>query len=271
MTCRPLRASLGTCAVVATVAAMMVGASRAEPAPDVSGSTARGALSISNSKAGHAILRGTAMRPGSSVSGTVTIANSGDGDGLFELSSSNLVDVPGTGRGRLSERLRLLVEDISDTAQPVRLYDGSLEALSVVPLGEMRAGERRTYRLTGSLRTSQRRGADNAYEQAASEIEFDWAAHGIDTSGSCANRILGSGGAESLTGSRAGDRISAGAGNDSISGRAGRDCLYGEAGDDTLNARDGGPDAVDCGSGSDVAVVDAMDHPSRCEQVVRAP
>jgi spore coat-associated protein N len=247
---RPRRGSvLGTLGVVATVCAMVVADSRAEPAPKVAGVAARGALSISNSKAGRAILRGTAMRPGDSVSGTVTIADTGDGPGLFELSTSNLLDKPGAGRGVLSERLRLVVEDLS-TAPATRVYDGSLAALSIAPLGELRAGEHRTYRLTVTFPGGAGLGATNAYETATSAAEFDWTARRIDTSGPCANRIFGSAGPETVTGSSAGDRIS--------------------AGDDVIDARDGDADTVDCGPGHDVALVDAVDRTTDCEVTVPA-
>jgi Ca2+-binding RTX toxin-like protein len=262
------RSVLGTFAVMATVGAMVVADSRAEPAPDVAGVAARGALSISNSKEGRAILRGTAMRPGESVSGTVTIADTGDGPGLFELSASNLVDTPGAGAGVLSERLRLVVEDLSNAAGAARVYDGSLAALSIVPLGELRAGERRTYRLTMTFGVGDGVGATNAYQRATSTAEFDWTARRIDTSGPCANRIFGSAGPETVTGSSAGDRISAGAGDDHVRGLKGSDCLDGEAGDDVVDARDGEADSVDCGPGRDTALVDAVDRTIDCETTV---
>ena len=262
------RSLLGTCAVLATVGAMVVADSRARPAPDVAGIAAHGALRISNSKAGKAILRGTAMRPGDSVSGTVTIAHTGGGPGLFELSSTNLVDRPGAGAGVLSERLRLVVEELSTAAGSARVYDGSLATLSADALGELRAGERRTYRLTVTFLGAERLGATNAYQTATSAAELDWTARRIDRSGPCANRIFGSAGAETVTGSSAGDRISAGAGDDSVHGLTGSDCLYGEAGDDVIDARDGDSDTVDCGPGHDSARVDAVDRTIDCEMTV---
>jgi Ca2+-binding RTX toxin-like protein len=47
--------------------------------------------------------------------------------------------------------------------------------------------------------------------------------------------------------------------NDVITGGASSDLLTGDAGDDMINARDGVPDSIRCGSGNDTAVVDDVD------------
>jgi Ca2+-binding RTX toxin-like protein len=49
--------------------------------------------------------------------------------------------------------------------------------------------------------------------------------------------------------------------------------LYGGAGNDALQARDGGRDAIFCGTGFDTVVADAIDliAPRECEQVATGP
>ncbi|MEA2183039.1 MAG: hypothetical protein QOF69_2224 [Solirubrobacteraceae bacterium] len=56
-------------------------------------------------------------------------------------------------------------------------------------------------------------------------------------------------------------------GNDTIDGGGGADSLFGNGGDDLLKARDGVPDTVDCGLGTDKAIVDTIDTVRNCETV----
>jgi Ca2+-binding RTX toxin-like protein len=45
--------------------------------------------------------------------------------------------------------------------------------------------------------------------------------------------------------------------------------MYGGAGNDTIQAKDGERDTIDCGSGRDTVVVDAVDVVKGCEKVRR--
>ena len=80
--------------------------------------------------------------------------------------------------------------------------------------------------------------------------------------------LVTSDGNDTLLGNGAANVLVADAGNDTLDGGAGTDQLFGNAGNDTLNARDGVADGVDCGDGSDVAVVDSIDIVAvNCENV----
>jgi len=83
--------------------------------------------------------------------------------------------------------------------------------------------------------------------------------------------VYGGRGADVLTGSVTANTLDGGAGNDTLVGGAGVDGLYGGDGDDTLNARDDGPDTVDCGAGTDTFIVDKDDVVSGCEKRARPP
>jgi hypothetical protein len=89
-----------------------------------------------------------------------------------------------------------------------------------------------------------------------------------------------------LTGGAGPDRVEGGFGNDTVTGGPGRDELFGDStaaqcggggqsctlpfGNDTIEARDGEVDQVDCGVGTDKAVVDAVDVVAdNCETVDR--
>jgi Ca2+-binding RTX toxin-like protein len=97
--------------------------------------------------------------------------------------------------------------------------------------------------------------------------------------------IRGANAAETIDAGAGDDRISGGFGDDTITGGPGRDTIAGDKtdsqcglfescslpqGNDTILARDGEADSIDCGVGTDRAVVDALDTvaPS-CEVVER--
>lgn len=85
------------------------------------------------------------------------------------------------------------------------------------------------------------------------------------------DRLAGFGGEDGIWGLGGADGLSGGAGGDELYGGPGRDVLYGGAGDDFLEAKDGGRDYVDCGTGRDAASVDPEDLVSRsCETVYPA-
>jgi hypothetical protein len=84
--------------------------------------------------------------------------------------------------------------------------------------------------------------------------------------------ITGGNGNDKLTGNAQtnvlrGDLTADGAGADQIDGGAGTDSLFGHDGDDTLRARDGNAEPVDCGPGTDTAIVDTTDVLRNCETV----
>ncbi len=69
--------------------------------------------------------------------------------------------------------------------------------------------------------------------------------------------VIGSAFDDAITGSHYAERLSGGDGDDEITGGGGEDVLSGGPGDDRIDARDGGPDTIDCGIGVlDWAAVD---------------
>jgi hypothetical protein len=87
-----------------------------------------------------------------------------------------------------------------------------------------------------------------------------------------ADTLRGLGGNDTLTGKGAADKMLGGSGADRLTGGSGADQLLGEGGNDRLLAKDGAADTVNCGSGSDVAGVDAVDKvAANCERVEGLP
>lgn len=107
-------------------------------------------------------------------------------------------------------------------------------------------------------------------------------ANGTVKAGGGNDRVTGSDAADSLDGGPENDQISGGFGDDTLTGGPGEDdisgdrtaaCFYGPiygtctigSGNDTIYAQDGERDTIDCGPGSDIAYVDAIDVTSGCE------
>jgi Ca2+-binding RTX toxin-like protein len=82
--------------------------------------------------------------------------------------------------------------------------------------------------------------------------------------------IDGGPGADFLSGDGGADTLLGGAGDDEIVGGGGTDVMDGDGGNDLLRGRDGEVDSMTCGSGTDVARIDAggldVAHPS-CEKI----
>lgn len=92
--------------------------------------------------------------------------------------------------------------------------------------------------------------------------------------GSDGDDILhGTAGDDVINGNAGADRIYALAGNDTVRGGPGRDLIYAGTGNDTIEVRDGEPDFVACGLGTDTVIADATDRITRseCEKVEIAP
>jgi Big-like domain-containing protein len=141
-----------------------------------------GPLTLSNDKEGAAILSLGGMRPGDSVTDTVTLGNTGTVDGDLSLSTSNLIDNLGAGGGALSGKLDLRVRDVTVSGSPVTVYNGKLDSVSPVALGTLAAGAFRVYEFHVSFPDAGP-GAENAYQGSATTIQFDWSAvnNGPDT------------------------------------------------------------------------------------------
>ena len=74
-----------------------------------------------------------------------------------------------------------------------------------------------------------------------------------------------------LLGDQGNDVLDGGAGNDEIHGGAGADTQRGGEGNDKLMARDGEKDTIECGPGTDTAIVDTTDVvDATCEDVQKA-
>ncbi len=135
---------------------------------------AGGAVSISNSRAGQAVFSALDMRPGEGVSGTLRIGNDGDVAGNFAVRPSAVDDTPGPNGGLLSERIDLVLFDVTDVGHPVTVYAGHPADFDQVSLGEFDAGEHRNYLFSATLPDGG--ASDNAYQGSGLSLGFEWRA-----------------------------------------------------------------------------------------------
>jgi hypothetical protein len=141
-----------------------------------------GTLSVSNSRAGAAILSASGLKPGDApVSGTVDIANAGSLAGDFSLERGTPVDSDGL--HALSSKLRVVVSDCGgfsgatapscDAGDGTVVYDGMLADMDdAEALGEYTGGEKHRFRFETNLDGS----AGNEYQGDVSSVEFTWTA-----------------------------------------------------------------------------------------------
>lgn len=139
-----------------------------------------GSIEHTNSRDGMPIFTASNVGPGTLVEGHVKIANTGSSSGYFSLSQADLTDVPGPNGGALSQKLRLEITDVTDTAKPVAVYRGPFAALGVRPLGFIGTGGERNYRFiatipdTGGPASSV--SGDNALKGSSTSARFVWSA-----------------------------------------------------------------------------------------------
>lgn len=135
---------------------------------------AGGAVGVSNSREGAAVLSAPAMRPRDSVTGTVRIGNDGDVAGRFALAATALEDTPGPGGGALSGRVVLTVADLSGATQ---LFSGHPADFDQYDVGTLAPGAQREFRFT--LTWPDGGVSDNLYQGSALSVGFAWRAGAV--------------------------------------------------------------------------------------------
>jgi hypothetical protein len=129
---------------------------------------ATGNVKLVNSRDG-AIVSAEDMVPGDTVTGALTLANSGDTTAALTLSSADLQDTLSPGGGRLSDALFVQIDDL--TAQRT-VYDGALGAMEPVRLAAIPGGGARDFRFTVTMPSVR----GNAYQLASTSVRYDWTA-----------------------------------------------------------------------------------------------
>lgn len=160
-------------ALVGTVVALSLGDTHSQPpVAEAVVVAADGDLDLRNSLDGLPILSASGLGPGDTASGQVTVTNAGTGSGQFSLKRQSLSDTPGAGGGALSDRLQLVVSDVTVPASPTIVYSGALGAMPEKALGTLGPGQVRVYRFEASFPDGGT--PDNAYTGAAASVGYKW-------------------------------------------------------------------------------------------------
>jgi spore coat-associated protein N len=123
-----------------------------------------------------AILNVTKIRPGESPSGEATFSNTGNTQGKFSVTPSNMADTPGTAGGpNLSGKVTLTVQELTGpggTAVGAPAYSGLLSAFNAATdLGDIAGGASKTYKFTVSFPNGTA-AVDNPYQGAQTTLDL---------------------------------------------------------------------------------------------------
>ena len=140
----------------------------ASPITIASNAFASGSLTMTRSGSG-AILSASAMKIGDSVTGSVTITNTGTLAGVYSLAGST------SGSAVLAAQLNLKV--YKDVDGGTALYDGSLAGISSAALGTFAAGgDAHIFYVHVTLPTTGTDAGDNLLQGLSASTTFTWSA-----------------------------------------------------------------------------------------------
>jgi hypothetical protein len=158
--------------MLAAMMAVASGASFTSTSANAGNVVATGVMTHTNSKPG-AILTIDNLMPGHSDHGTVTLTNTGDADGLFTLSKSNVVNSDGT--HPLSAKLDLVV---TDTTTGDTVYTGKVGNMPASPAGTIAPGASHTYDFVVTFpdggKPASATSGDNVFQDASVTVDYAW-------------------------------------------------------------------------------------------------
>jgi spore coat-associated protein N len=162
--------------MLAAMMAVASGASFTSTSANVGNVVTAGTLSHTNTSGNpdNTILKVDNLMPDDSATGTVTLANTGDGAGLLTLTKSGLVNSnPGL---PFSSKLDLTIVDTADPANPI--YSGKLGDMGPQDMGTVAAGASRTFEFTVHFpdggKPAGPNAGDNRYKDASTTVDYDW-------------------------------------------------------------------------------------------------
>lgn len=164
-TSRPRRLLVPLATMLAAGAlAVVSGAVFTSTSANPGNSYATGTLTHANSRDGQVIFQGTDLKPGESVTGTVTITNTGTLPAAFTLDES------ATNGFAEPELLTLTITDAATT-----VYDGRFGDLGSVSVGTFAPAEARTYTFVATLAST----AGNDEQGKSASATYTW--NGVQT------------------------------------------------------------------------------------------
>ncbi len=130
---------------------------------------ASGTLSVDSGSS--AILNAPNMVPGESRDGTVSVENTGSVAGNFSLTTEDLQDTPAS--PAFSAIVDLVIADVTTAGSSVEVYNGKLDKVGTVGLGNWPSNAKHDYKFTVTF-PSQGSAIDNQYKGASTTLTFRW-------------------------------------------------------------------------------------------------
>jgi spore coat-associated protein N len=160
--------------MLAAMMAVASGASFTSTTPNTGNVVAAGIMKIDSDNANGAKLNISHLVPGHSQSGTVTLSNTGDADGLLTLAKTAVVNSSAPG---LSGKLTV---DIVDNSNGNTVYSGTLGSMPDSAAGTIAKGGTKSYTFTvsfpdGGVPSSDTTG-DNVYQNQWVTVDYAWKA-----------------------------------------------------------------------------------------------
>jgi len=164
--------------MLAAMMAVASGASFTSTSANLGNVVTAGTLEHTNTTGNgdHTILNVDDLMPNHSDQGTVTIKNTGDGDGVLTLKKSNLWNSDSA--LPFSSKLMLKIQDVTDSANPVDIYDGRLGTMGAQDMNTVAPGAERTFLFTVEFpdggTPADASSGDNRYKNASTKVDYDW-------------------------------------------------------------------------------------------------
>jgi hypothetical protein len=147
--------------------------------PQMSLAGASGAVAITNSHDGDAVLSAANLRPGQTVTGVVAIGNAGDAAGRFTVLATHAHDDPGPNGGLLSQRLVVGVYDITGGGSR-QIFLGPAGGFGESEVGTLAPGAARSLLVTATLpeggAPASDTTGDNRFQQSSVSVDLEWRA-----------------------------------------------------------------------------------------------
>jgi hypothetical protein len=171
---RRSRAAIPVVAVLLAIATAAVASAGPHDA-ELGRIAADGPVTLASNRPGVALLHADHVVPGDRISGMVSLTNKGDVPGTLALGVTGRHDEPGIYGGRLSDVLKLKIEDLSGR---VPAHEVVINRASTFALGQLAGRESRSYRVTATFPdTGMPTGAatgDNLLKGASVEVALQW-------------------------------------------------------------------------------------------------
>lgn len=124
-----------------------------------------GTLTQSNSRANQVIFDMGGLKPGDTVNGTVTIANTGSLPSKFSLSETGAVN-----GFVVADNLQLTITDVTTASAPTSVWSGTFATMGTVSLGTWGADEAHTFKFSTTLKLS----AGNNEQGKTASATYKW-------------------------------------------------------------------------------------------------